>query len=39
MDKHIYDKNDGLWYERCEDYYLTLLEQRSVGEWRQKYRA
>ena len=42
MDKYIYDKNNGLWYERCGDYYLpclTLPEQKSVGKWEQKYRA
>ena len=42
MDKYIYDKNNGLWYERCGDYYLpclTLPEQKSVGKWGQKYRA
>ena len=42
MDKYIYDKNNGLWYEQCGDYYLpclTLLEQKSVGKWGQKYRA
>ena len=42
MDKYIYDENNGLWYERCGDYYLpclTLPEQKSVGKWRQKYRA
>ena len=42
MDKYIYDKNNGLWYERCVDYYLPCLalpEQKSVGKWGQKYRA
>ena len=42
MDKYIYDENNGLWYERCGDYYLpclTLLKQKSVGKWGQKYRA
>ena len=42
MDKYIYDENNGLWYERCGDYYLpclTLSEQKSVGKWGQKYRA
>ena len=41
MDKYIYDENNGLWYERCGDYYLpclTLPEQKSVGKWGQKYR-
>ena len=42
MDKYIYDENNGLWYERCGDYYLpclTLLEQKSVGKWGQKYKT
>ena len=42
MDKYIYDENNGLWYERCGDYYLpclTLPEQKSLGRWGQKYRA
>ena len=42
MDKYIYDENNGLWYERCGDYFLsclTLLEQKSAGKWGQKYRA
>ena len=42
MDKYIYNKNSGLWYERCGDYYLpclTLLEQKSIGKWGKKYGA
>ena len=42
MDQYIYDENNGLWYERCGDYYLpclTLPEEKSVGKWGQKYRA
>ena len=42
MDKYIYNENNGLWYERCRDYYLpclTLMEQKSVGKWGQKYKA
>ena len=42
MDKYIYDDTNGLWYERCGDYYLpclTLPEQKSAGKWEQKYRA
>ena len=42
MDKYIYDKNNGLWYERCGDYYLPCLvlpEEKSVGKWGQKYRV
>ena len=33
MDKYIYDENNGLWYERCENYYLPCLalpEQKSI---------
>ena len=42
MDKYIYDDTNGLWYERCGNYYLPCLalpEQESVGKWGQKYRA
>ena len=42
MDKYIYNENNGLWYERCGDYYLpclTLPEQKSIGKWGQKYKA
>ena len=42
MDKYIYNENNGLWYERCGDYYLPCLalsEQKSVGKWGQKYRT
>ena len=42
MDKYIFDENNGLWYERCGDYYLPYLmlpEQKSMGKWGQKYRA
>ena len=42
MDKYIYDNTNGLWYERCGDYYLPCLvlpEQKSIGRWGQKYRA
>ena len=42
MDKYIYNEENGLWYERCGDYYLPYLvlpEQKSVGKWGQKYRA
>ena len=41
MNKYIYDENNGLWYERCGDYYLpclTLTEPENVGKWGQKYR-
>ena len=42
MDQYIYDEDNGLWYERCGDYYLPCLalqEQKNVGKWGQKYRA
>ena len=25
MDKYIYNESNGLWYERCGDYYLPCL--------------
>ena len=34
MGKHIFDENNGLWYEQCGDYYLPCLalsEQKGVG--------
>ena len=36
MKKHIYDENNGLWYELVGDYYIPLLalptkEQRPIG--------
>ena len=38
MKKHIYDENNGLWYELTGDYYIPLLalppkEQRPIGKW------
>lgn len=38
MKKHIYDENNGLWYELIGDYYIPVLtlpseEQRPVGKW------
>ena len=42
MDQYIYDENNGLWYERCGDYYLPCLalpEQVSVGKWGKKYKS
>lgn len=41
MDKYIYDKSNGLWYELCGDYYLpclTVPESKPVGIWGRKYR-
>ena len=38
MQKHIYDENNGLWYELIGDYYIPVLtlsseEQRPIGKW------
>jgi len=38
MKKHIYDENNGLWYELIGDYYIPVLAlsseaQRSIGKW------
>ena len=41
MDKYIFDKGNGLWYERNGDYYLPCLslpERKPVGIWGQRYR-
>ena len=41
MDKHIYNESNGLWYERCGDYYLPRLaldEEKPVGVWGERYR-
>ena len=43
MDKYIYDKNNGLWYELQGDYYLPCLklpeeEQQPIGIYRQRHR-
>ncbi len=40
MEKYIYDKNNGLWYELQEDYYIPCLklpeeEQVEIGFWGQ----
>lgn len=42
MEKYIYDKNNGLWYELRGDYYIPCLtvsaqEERPVGIWGQKH--
>ena len=39
MKKHIYDENNGLWYELIGDYYIPVLtlsseEQRPIGKFR-----
>lgn len=38
MKKHIYDENNGLWYEFIGDYYIPVLtlsseEQGPIGKW------
>ena len=43
MKKHIYDENNGLWYELIVDYYIPVLtlpseEQRPIGKWGRMYR-
>ena len=41
MDKHIYNESNGLWCERCGDYYLPRLaldEEKPVGVWGERYR-
>ena len=43
MKKHIYDENNGLWYELVGDYYIPVLtlsseEQRSIGKWGRMHR-
>ena len=44
MDKYIYDKRNGLWYELQGDYYIPCLElpaekeERHIGVWRQRHR-
>ena len=41
MEKTIYDKNNGLWYELRGDYYIPCLtvpahEDRPIGIWGQR---
>lgn len=43
MKKHIYDENNGLWYERIGDYYIPVFslsseEQRPIGKWGRMHR-
>lgn len=43
MDKYIFDKNNGLWYELIGDYYFPCLtvpaeEEQPVGIWGQRHR-
>ncbi len=42
MEKYIYDKNNGLWYELQGDYYIPCLklpdeEQVEIGIWGQRH--
>ena len=42
MEKFIYDKNNGLWYELQGDYYIPCLklpeeEQQPIGVWGQRH--
>ncbi len=43
MDKYIYDKRNGLWYELQGDYYIPCLElpaekeERHIGIWGQRH--
>lgn len=45
MDKYIYDKSNGLWYELQGDYYIPCLtlptekEHKPIGIWGQRHRA
>ena len=45
MDKYIYDKRNGLWYELQGDYYIPCLElpaekeERHIGVWGQRHRC
>ena len=43
MKKHIYDENNGLWYELIGNYYIPVLtlsseEQRPIGKWGRMHR-
>ena len=43
MKKHIYDENNGLWYELIGDYYIPVLtlsseEQHPIGKWGRMHR-
>ena len=42
MEKYIYDKSNGLWYELCGDYYIPCLvlpdnKERPIGIWGRKH--
>lgn len=43
MDKYIYDKNNGLWYELKGDYYIPCLtlpteNEKYIGIWGQRHK-
>ena len=43
MKKHIYDENNGLWYDLIGDYCIPVLtlssaEQRPIGKWGRMHR-
>jgi len=43
MDKYIYDKSNGLWYELQGEYYLPCLtlppeEEKPIGIWGQRHK-
>ena len=42
MEKYIFDKKNGLWYELQRDYYLPCLklseEEQPIGIWGQRHR-
>ena len=42
MEKYIFNKNNGLWYELCGDYYFPCLtvpykEEKPIGIWGQRH--
>ena len=39
MEQYIYDKNNGLWYERDGDYYIPCfkLPETNIGIWGERY--
>ena len=42
MEKYIYNKSNGLWYERRGDYYIPCLslskeEEQPIGLWGQQH--
>ena len=41
MEQYIYDKDNGLWYERDGDYYIPCLKlpEINIGIWGERYLA